>query len=193
MLPDRALTSPKIDFTVVVLPAPLWPMSATTSPRRRRRSASKTAVSGPYPACRPSTSRTGPSSSGVCPSGHAKVGLHQSFLGLELLHRALGGHVALLEEDDVVGQALDDLEVVLDDAHRLALLVELADEVERRLQPAGVDAGGRLVEEHDLRAGGEHAHEREELLVAEGQCGRGHLGLALEPDEPQQLPCTFGG
>jgi hypothetical protein len=32
MLPARAGVSPRIERSVVVLPAPLWPSSATTSP-----------------------------------------------------------------------------------------------------------------------------------------------------------------
>jgi hypothetical protein len=53
----------------------------------------------------------------------------------------------------VVG-ALDDVEVVLDDEHGVALVDEAVEDVQELLDVAEVEAGGRLVEDEEGLAGG---------------------------------------
>ena len=53
------------------------------------------------------------------------------------------------------------MQVVLDDAHRAALVADLLDEVEHRVDPLRVDARRRLVEQQHVGLGGQHAGQRD--------------------------------
>ena len=81
-----------------------------------------------------------------------------SGLRRQLLRRAGRDHAAALlaslrtEIDDVVG-GLDDVEVVLDDDHGVALGDQLVQHVEQPLDVREVEAGGRLVEDVERAAG----------------------------------------
>ena len=93
----------------------------------------------------------------------------RSFL-LDLGGRALGDLLAVVEHRDALGDAHDDLHVVLDqqDRHR-PLLAEPGEEVGERGRLLRVHAGGRLVEQEQLRLRRERARELEPALVAVGE------------------------
>ena len=67
------------------------------------------------------------------------------------------------------------------------LAVEPRDRLHDRRRRAGVDAGGRLVEQQELRLGGERPRDQDALLLAAGQRpermrrerGESHLGQAF--------------
>ena len=63
----------------------------------------------------------------VAASG-SKVDLRQARRVRELGDRALGGDLTELHEVRVVGEAPDDVEVVLDDAHRAPLIEQVRDQ-----------------------------------------------------------------
>src|SRR5436190_11637258 len=93
--PLRRPTMPMIDFSVVVLPAPLRPRSVTTSPSRTSKSMPCRMWDSPYQALRPRTSsRLGMTGS--------EIGLdHAGVLGHGVVV-ALGQDLASLQHSDAV-------------------------------------------------------------------------------------------
>ena len=77
----------------------------------------------------------------------------------QVLRRARGDDLAAAvaalgpEVDDPVGR-LDDLEIVLDDDDRVALVDQLVQHLEQLRHVVEVEAGGRLVEDVERAAGG---------------------------------------
>src|SRR6185503_10738620 len=109
--PVRFATMPMIDFSVVVLPAPLRPSSVTTSPSAISKSTPCRMCDSPYQALRPFTS-----SRLAIP--RPQVGLdHARILGDGGVI-ALGEDLATLEHRDAIGERRDDGEVVLDHQDR---------------------------------------------------------------------------
>ena len=88
---------------------------------------------------------------------------------------ALGAHV-----DDPVG-VLDDVEVVLDDDDRVALVDQALEDVEQLADVLEVQAGRRLVEDVDGAAGGSLLQLGRELDALGLTAGEGRRRLA-EPD-----------
>ena len=83
---------------------------------------------------------------------------------------AAGGAALGAEIDDPVG-GLDDVEVVLDDEHGVAVVDEAVEHLEQLLDVVEVEAGGRLVEQVE-RAAGLHARELARELDALGFAAR---------------------
>src|SRR5204862_62122 len=76
--------------------------------------------------------------------------------------RALGDDLAVVEHGDPITDAHHDPHVVLDEQDRQALFgTQLADEVGHLACLAVVHAGGRLVEQQELRPGGQGPGDRE--------------------------------
>src|SRR5580704_16722393 len=105
MVPAAGLMRPEIAFRVVVLPAPLAPISTTSSARSTDIERSRTAATLPYRHCRPSTRSTGRPLAEISPD-HLPVRL--DFLG-----RAVGDDAALAQADYPVGHAHHRAHVVL--------------------------------------------------------------------------------
>src|ERR1700752_291444 len=101
-----------IDFSVVVLPAPLRPSSVTTSPARTSNVTRCRMCDSPYQACKPFTVRIG--ASGM-PDPH--VGLAHFGIVRDRLIVALGENAAAREHRDAIGEVRDDAEVMLDHQH----------------------------------------------------------------------------
>src|SRR5215471_20699453 len=106
---------PMMDFSVVVLPAPLRPSSVTTSPPKTSNVTPCSTWDSPYQACRSLTASSGmrvPSSM-ACPQvgfPHPRIGRHGRVV-------ALREHASARQHCDVVGQASNHAEVVLDHQH----------------------------------------------------------------------------
>src|SRR5207253_4931458 len=106
---------PMIDFSVVVLPAPLRPSSVTTSPANTSKVAPCSTWDSPYQACSPSTA-----SSGVVAGlsmTHSQIGLAHLRVGGDGRVIALGEHPPAREHGDAVGEIGDHAEIVLDHQH----------------------------------------------------------------------------
>src|ERR1700694_2878452 len=99
--PVRRPTSPRIDFSVEVRPAPLRPRSVTTSPLCTVKSTPCSTCDSPYQAWTLETRRT---SSGMC---GPHVGLHHLRIGGYLGVRPLGEHRAALQHGDAVADPGD--------------------------------------------------------------------------------------
>ena len=103
-----------------------------------------------------------------------EVGLDDARVVAHLLRRALGDLLAVVEHGDLLGDAHDDLHVVLDEQDREVLLVaQLAHEVGQLRGLLRVHAGGRLVEQQQLRVGRQRARDLDAALVAVGEVDRG--------------------
>ena len=81
--------------------------------------------------------------------------------------------------------AHDEAHVVLDEEDRDAALLDLVDEVEELVGLLLVHAAGRLVEDEELRLGGEGASDLESPLVAVGQVLGEIAGAVEEADEAE--------
>src|SRR6266852_1775243 len=104
-----------IDFSVVVLPAPLRPSSVTTSPAMTSNVAPWSTCDSPYHACSPSTESSG------APSGSSmadpEIGFAHERVRRDRLVVALGQHSPAREHRDAVGEVGDHAEIVLDHQH----------------------------------------------------------------------------
>src|SRR4029077_7976500 len=103
-LPSRRGTRPMIDFSVVVLPAPLRPSSVTTSPSRTSKSTPCRMWLSPYQALRPFTSSMRRPQIG---GDHVGVGRDRAVV-------ALGQDAPAGQHGDDVAKPFHDREVVLD-------------------------------------------------------------------------------
>src|SRR5260370_38490542 len=83
---------PMIDFSVVVLPAPLRPSSVTTSPEKTSKLAPWSTWDSPYQACSPSTASKG-ATVGLS-IANSEIGLAHGRIGRNRLIIALGQHAA---------------------------------------------------------------------------------------------------
>src|SRR4051794_37526633 len=115
-LPDWARTSPVIVRSSVVLPAPLAPSTAVTSPRGAVKVTSRRARTAPYDVDSSRTSSISGLRTGV--DGIAEVGgLHRGVV-TDLGGTAGGDHPPEVEDDQVVADRHDQVHVVLDQHHR---------------------------------------------------------------------------
>src|SRR6266849_6646277 len=157
--PSRRATMPMIDLRVVVLPTPLRPSSVTTSPRRTSNCAPCKMCDSPYQAFRSATARS--AASGM-------LGAEVSFDHFGMTgHRpivALRDDLAAREHRNVVGEVLDDAEVVLDHEHG-AVDGDAPDERSDALHVRVRHAGRGLVEEHHFRIERERGRDLERALA----------------------------
>src|SRR3954468_13774424 len=113
---------------------------------------------------------------------HAPRGVHA-----ELARRALGQDATALDDRHAVGQRLRLVEVVRRQQDGLAEVAQRADRVPRRPARRGVEAGGVLVEEHQLRVADEGEPGVEPALVAARKRARPRVLLALQADQRDHL------
>src|SRR3954447_13118061 len=141
--PLRRRITPMMDFSVVVLPAPLRPRSVTVSPSRTSRSTPCSTWLSPYQACSPRTERSG------SVKFRPHVGLAHPRIAADGVVAPFGEHLAALEHGDAVAEIRDDVEVVLDH-HDRAALGDAADELGDLADILVRHAGHRLVEQHHV-------------------------------------------
>ena len=146
---DLALRAPcaarRSSCSVVVLPAPLAPISVATSPSLdpERDVADRLDVAVVDAQALDLKKHR---------LVHSQVGRDHGGVVADLGGRALGDLAAELQHDDPVGDAHDQPHVVLDQQHGVALVADLADQVHQLRLLGRVEAGGRLVEAQQLRA-----------------------------------------
>src|SRR6478735_7037252 len=173
--PARVASRLMIAFSVVDLPAPLRPSSATTSPARTSRSTPNSTRARPYPASRPRTSSI------------AKVDLPDARVSAHLFGRTGGDELTLVQHHDPIGVAENDFDVVLGEENRELLPSrEVRRERHESLTLLGRHACRRLVHEEQARAVGDRHGELQALDVAVGQLGGRLLFLVVETDAAEQ-------
>ena len=100
------------------------------------------------------------------PRSAAEVGLDHELVRRDLLERALGDLGAVVERDDPVGDALDDVHVVLDHEDRVAAVrAQLLDQLGDLVRLGRVHPGGRLVEQEQPRVRRHRAGDLEAAAV----------------------------
>src|SRR5215210_92681 len=159
--PVRRGTSPMIERSVVVLPAPLRPMTQTTSPAATVSDTPCRMWLRPYQALR---SRT----SSIALNRLAEIDAPHLLVRADVVGSALGEEPSVMQHQDAVRDAHDELHAVLDEDH-CALLVEPEDQVHHGARLLRAHAGGRLVEEQKARVAGERHRDLEAALVAVGE------------------------
>src|SRR5437016_2881876 len=136
-LPARAFSRPDTTESSVDLPAPLEPMSATISPSRMSRLTSQRTCTAPYAAERFSTRSIRPlwrhSSAGALCVLLAEVRFDHFAVAHDLLRRAFGNLLTVVQDDDALAQAHDGFHHVLDHEDRHTRGVHLADQLHRLL------------------------------------------------------------
>src|SRR3954454_24185140 len=117
--PLRWPTMPMMDFSVVVLPAPLRPSSVTTSPGRTSKVTPCSTCDSPYQASSASTVSSGV----VVTSSMARpqIGFAHLGVGGDGLVVAFDQHATSRQHGDAVGQLGDHAEIVFDHQHGAAL------------------------------------------------------------------------
>ena len=112
--------------------------------------------------------------------GLAQVRLDDARVGPHVGGRALGDLLAVVEHGDVLGDAHDDLHVVLDQHDRdAALVAQLAHERGELIGLLRVHAGRRLVEQQQLRVRGQRPGDLHPPLIAVGEVDREAVVRAL--------------
>src|SRR4051812_41964041 len=109
--PLRGDSTPMIERSVVVLPAPLRPSSATTSPCSTRIDRSNSTWESPYSVLILSTS------SRLMRVQPSQIGVLHSRIAPDLVGGAIRQQPALIEHGDALGEFEDGVEIVLDDDH----------------------------------------------------------------------------
>src|SRR5918994_3722025 len=180
MWPRRGVNSPKMVLIRVDLPAPLGPITVTTSPSfTSRETPLRMSPSGTYPATTSSARSTAPSppASGAMPtprwrlSGRAladgarpEVRVDHPPVRSYLLGRPLRDHPALGHHDHAVGVVHHHLHVVLDEQEGHALLgAQPLHVVQQPAAERGVDTRHRLVEQQHPRPCHQRPRQLEQL------------------------------
>src|ERR1700682_1331959 len=182
-VPDRGTRSPLSVLSVVVLPDPLPPSSATTAPAGTWNDTSRSTSVAPY-----HTLRLWTSSIGMPLERASEVRFdHLGILG-HLGRPPLGDLAAVVQDGDAVGDLHHEPDHVLDEQDGdAALIPDAAQERIDLRHPHHAEADGRLVEKEHLGLAHESAGDLDEALLAEGELGAEPVGHGLHPDEAQQL------
>src|SRR3954471_12732442 len=178
-LPVRCGTSPMIARSVVVLPAPLRPMTQTASPAATVSDTPCRMWLRPYQALR---SRT----SSIALDRLPEIDAPHLLVRADVVGRALGEEPSVMQDEDAVRDAHDELHAVLDEDHG-ALLVEPEDQVHHGARLLRAHAGGRLVEEEKPRVAGERDGDLEAALVAVGEVLDRVVAPGGEADRREEL------
>ena len=122
-------------------------------------------------------------------AGHAEA--HEHRLGgaaaAERVRRALGDHAAAGDHDHAIGETLRLLHVVRGQQDRLAERAQPCDQLPRLAARGRVEAGGRLVQEQQLRVAAEAEREVEPPPLAAGERLDARAGDRAEADEVEHL------
>src|SRR2546429_2214339 len=166
--PAVTRTSPVSAPSSVDLPAPLAPISATSSPGQMSRSTSNRTGIRRKPASRRRTSSSG-SPSGIAAAGVAltQVGLDHPAVAQDLRGRAFQQRPPQVQDQGAVANADDDLHHVLDQDAGDAAGANLAPPLQRLLHLHLAEPGHDLVEQQESRRHGEGARELKPLAVAD--------------------------
>src|SRR5207248_1347608 len=115
---------------------------------------------------------------------HSEIGVEHRLVLAHLVGRAVGDLAPVVQHDHAVGDVHDHAHVVLDERDRRAeLAVDVEDEAAHVLFLLDVHAGHGLVEEQQLRLGGQRARQLHALLQAVGQRAGRHLADGLDLQE----------
>src|SRR2546426_896431 len=197
MRPRVGASRPETARSVDVLPAPLAPITQTSSPGYTTRSRPRRTATGPYAAWRSSRLSNGARSDTAIDG--PQVGADDVRVRLDRGGRALRDHAAVVQHDHGVRDGHDHPHVVLDQEDGGALVTDSTDQVGHRRLLGGGHAGAGLVEEEEPWPGPERHRELHEPLLPVRELAR-PLGAAMaeahEVDDPVGVsaePRLLGG
>src|SRR5437660_12450073 len=101
-----------------------------------------------------------------CPS---EIGAQDFLVAVDLLGLSLGDLLAMVEHDDIIGNLVDDVELVLDQKDRDAAVAQAADLVGELERLGRVHSRGRLVEQQEHGLADEGAGDLEAAAVRVGE------------------------
>src|SRR5919204_5510067 len=188
--PAVGRTRPEIVPSKVDFPAPLAPISATSSPLPTCRSTPKSTGPAPKPAVSPCTSSSGVSSAALGLSAGISLspGSLDDALVLEYLRRiALRQNLAEMQHQRSPADADDDAHHVLDEDDRDAGRMNRSNHVKRLVNLDGVEPGHHFVEQQEPRSGRERAGDLQALAVGDGEGRHRQGGLGRQPDDLEDL------
>src|SRR4029434_11021105 len=174
MSPLRAGTRPAIVFNSVVFPAPLAPTRATISPGLTCSDTPWSASApAPYATCTSRTSRSGSFPSVSVTPVLAEISLDHLLVPDDFLGRPFHQLLAVLEDDDPLGQRHHHLHHVLDHAESyFELTVDPAHQLHRLRRLGRSEPRHGLVEEEHAGLGGEGPRDLQSLLVGQSEVRR---------------------
>ena len=126
--------------------------------------------------CRPALVKL-PAASVVEDLRQEQPGALRARIAEELLRRRLLDDLALVHEDDAVGDRAGKAHLVRDDQHGHARARQLHHHVQHLLDHLGIERRGRLVEQHDARVHAQRAGDRHALLLPARELPRILVGL----------------
>src|SRR5437867_3571692 len=189
MRPRVGASRPETARSVDVLPAPLAPITQTSSPGYTTRSRPRRTATGPYAAWRSSRLSNGARSDTAIDG--PQVGADDVRVRLDRGGRALRDHAAVVQHDHGVRDGHDHPHIVLDQEDGGALVTDSPDQVGHRRLLGGGHAGAGLVEEEEPGPGAERHRELHEPLLPVRELAR-PLGAAMaeahEVDDPVGVP-----
>ena len=135
----------------------------------------------------------GPGAGGVLLSADA-AGIHQTAgrvgggMGEDVLHPAFLGHFAAVQNGNAGADLLDNAHLVGDDDHRdPQFLVQLLQKREDGIGGGGVQSGGGLIAEKNLRVIRKGPCDRDSLFLSAGKLARIRIFLLCDINELQKL------
>src|ERR1700746_1774578 len=147
-------TCPMIAMMVEVLPAPFGPSNAKIEPAATSKLTPRTASTEPYPQLK--------FSSFSMPHHLAPdIGLMHDRIGDDLVRFAVADDKPVIEHDQAAADAHHLFEIVLDQNHRDAALMNRADGLDLPGSLSVVEASKGLIEEDDLRMDGKGPRQTE--------------------------------
>src|SRR5215469_12277344 len=178
--PPKRGTSPEMALSVVDLPAPLAPISATISPALTCISRPRSAGIGPYFTCRllrcsmaqfhrPERRGFAGVSATASAALGAQIGFDDAGMVANVRRAAIGELLAVVEDGDAVTGAHHDFHVMLNQHDSDSGRLDTADEANQPSSLGVVQAGRRLVEQHKFRPRDKSARDFEQPLMAVGK------------------------
>src|SRR2546425_322933 len=162
-------------FTRVVLPAPFGPRSPTIPRSGTFKEMSWRTLMREWPATTPVASSLD--------TARPQVRLDDARVMLDRLRRPLGDLLAVMEDDETLGEGHDHLHVVLDDQERHATLShQCSARSDRRVRFQLAHARRRLVEEEEPRTRGQRSGQVDALQDAERQVPGQHVPVRAEAE-----------
>src|SRR5215472_17087410 len=188
--PLRCSAIPMIALSVVVLPTPFLPNSVTTSPARTSKVTPCRICDSPYQAWRSFTASIGGGAGFFSSMAGPKIGFAHRRI---LRHRrivAFGQYLAAREHGDTVAQIGHDAEIMFHQQDSAGG----GDGFDQRADAADIlmsHAGGRLIQQQELRIESQGGRDFKRALVPIGQLDRQHVRIRGQADIGDQRQGTF--
>src|SRR4051794_1846567 len=186
IVPRHVCSKPIRHRIRVDLPTPLRPITPTISPRETDMVTPCRIGVAPYPAHNSDTSRIWSVGLGLVSMGLTEIDLRDLFVLQNTFEIAARENLAEMQHRDALGNLTHEGHVMLDDKHRHAFGIERLDQLAGLERFIRRHAGGRLVQQQELRLQRQRHPDLEPLLLAMRQRTRELLAVRPEVEQSQQ-------